>query len=269
MARFKPKLAVRALVTGALILGEIWVWNHFVRPWSLVRSGVAMLAEARLDEAIEALREAIRLRPDSVAAHANLGTALDRQGNVELGIAALRKAIRLDPGYAPAHSALGDVLSRIGKLDDAADEYRTATRLQPGDGLTGRASYMMGKTLRRQGKLEEAIAAYKDAIAAGAPSEMVFYDLYDAENAQKKASKAMAEYRDAIRAKPTEVAVHKNFFGTALLYQGKLSEAAVELREAIRLRPDFADAHYHLACTLIREEELVEAVVEPPGGDSP
>ena len=89
LPRFKPKLAVRVLVVVALILGGLWVWNRFIRPWSLVRSGVAMLAEARLDEAIAAFRETIRLRPDSVAAHANLGTALDRQGQVEAGIAAL------------------------------------------------------------------------------------------------------------------------------------------------------------------------------------
>ena len=73
-------------------------------------------AKAALEKAVEALREAIRLKPDFVQAHNNLGIALCGQGKKAEAIAELREAIRLKPDYANAHSNLGGALLQQGKL---------------------------------------------------------------------------------------------------------------------------------------------------------
>jgi tetratricopeptide (TPR) repeat protein len=228
LKRFKPSGAFAALVIGALILSGLWFWNNRLRPQWLVTSGTEMLHPGKLDEAIAAFRE----------------------------------AIRLNPGYAPAHSALGDALSLRAKRDEAIGEYRTAIRLDPDSDVAKKARHAIGTNLRKQGKLEEAIAAYKEAVAGGALSEDVYIELSDAEQAQRNVSEAMAEYLDAVRSKPTEFAVHKNLLGVVLRYEGKLSESVAALREAIRLRPDFADAHLNLARTLVSQDEPIAAIIE-------
>jgi tetratricopeptide (TPR) repeat protein len=189
-ARFKLTLAWVAAGTAALMFGALWLWDRSVQPQRLVESGVAMLGEARLDEAIAASREAIRLRPNYVEAHVNLGIALDRQGNVADAVPVLRRATQLDVEYAPAHAALADALARLGRLDEAIATYRIATRLNPAD---ARAAYRLGKVLAKQGKFEQAIAAYKAALKGQPPMEIIYYDLIDLERAQANATGGIAK----------------------------------------------------------------------------
>ena len=85
-----------------------------------------------MDEAIAEYREAIRLQPDFVHAHCNLGALLcDIKHDADAAAAAFRAAIRLDPDDAPAHYNLGNALRAKGHVDDAIAEYREAIRLDP------------------------------------------------------------------------------------------------------------------------------------------
>ena len=64
-----------------------------------------------------------------------------------------------------------------------------------------------------------------------------------------KLEEAIAEYREALRLKPDYPEAHANL-GNALKDQGKLDEAITECREALRLKPDYAEAHYNLGNAL-------------------
>src|SRR5580658_3340382 len=68
----------------------------------------------------------IRLQPDLVVAHYNLGNALSDQGKLEEAVAEFRKAIRLQPDAAAAHYNLGTTLKAQGKLEEAVAEFRKA-----------------------------------------------------------------------------------------------------------------------------------------------
>ena len=118
-------------------------------------------ADAALEKAVKALREAIRLKPDFAYAHANLGVALMRQGKLDEAIAEDREALRLRPDDAATRFNLGTALGRQGKLDEAIAEYREAIRLQPD---YAHAHSNLGLVLAAQGKLDEAIAEYREAI---------------------------------------------------------------------------------------------------------
>ena len=63
-------------------------------------NGVALLAQGRLEEAMAAFREAIRVKPDHANAHNNLGVALIKQGRWQEAMASFREAIRLNPKFA-------------------------------------------------------------------------------------------------------------------------------------------------------------------------
>jgi Flp pilus assembly protein TadD len=94
---------------------------------------VALLhAEAgHLDRTAQHFAETARVRPESAAAHYNLGNALFRQGRHAEAIASLRKALALDPDYALAHDGLGVALYSQGRLLEATNHYRQAVRLDP------------------------------------------------------------------------------------------------------------------------------------------
>ena len=72
----------------------------------LVNVGALLRERVRLPEAIERLREAIRLDSSLAPAHYNLGLTLYETGNAEEAEPVLIKAIELDPAFQAAHSTL-------------------------------------------------------------------------------------------------------------------------------------------------------------------
>ncbi len=68
--------------------------------------GAAFAELGRLDEAIDATREAVRLAPRDAAAHANLGLLLAARRDPNGARAHLRRALTLDPDDARARAAL-------------------------------------------------------------------------------------------------------------------------------------------------------------------
>ncbi len=59
-------------------------------------------------EAIEAYKQAIRINPDDVEAHNNLGNAYGNIGMYEEAIAAWKQVIRIDPKNAAVLVNLGN-----------------------------------------------------------------------------------------------------------------------------------------------------------------
>jgi tetratricopeptide (TPR) repeat protein/serine/threonine protein kinase len=206
--------------------------------------GVALMRQGKLDEAIAEDREAIRLRPDDGTTHFNLGTALGRQGKRDEAIVEFREAIRLQPDHAAAHVNLGNVLDGQGKLDEAIVEFREAIRLKPNF-----AHSNLGNALRRRGKLDEAIAEYREAIRLKPDDHIDHYNLGDSMRSLGKLGEAIAEYREAIRLNPDYAYAHSNL-GIALLAQGKVDESIAAHREAIRLNPNYPNIPNNLAWAL-------------------
>lgn len=84
-----------------------------------------------MDAAIIEWRTAVRLGPDFLNAHRNLGIALGMKGKLEVAIAELQEAIRLQPDDAKAHYALGWALDAEGDQSAALDALRQACLLDP------------------------------------------------------------------------------------------------------------------------------------------
>ena len=82
-----------------------------------------MHEKGQLDEAIAALREALRIKPDIAEAHNNLGNILRDRGLLDDAVAALRQSIRLTPDFAQAHYHLGVALLLKGDSIDGWSEY--------------------------------------------------------------------------------------------------------------------------------------------------
>jgi len=175
--------------------------------WNIL--GAAAAQTGQIDQAINAFKTVIAIKPDYAEAHSNLGNVLKDQGKLEEAIEAYNKALSLKPDYAEAYNNMGNILMDQGKLEGATEAYNKALSLKPD---YADAYYNLGNVLKDQGKLEEAIEAYDKSLSL----------------------------------KPDYVKAHKNM-GVVLINQGKLDEAIEAYKKALSLKPDYAEASHILS----------------------
>ncbi len=112
------------------------IWKDTVakrpnNPRARVSYGVDLYAAGRLADAERELREAVRLKETSAAAHANLGPVLCSLGNVDECIVHLERALALDPEYTSARANLAEAYGASGKRALAARQFALALKAAP------------------------------------------------------------------------------------------------------------------------------------------
>src|SRR5208283_5758771 len=93
----------------------------------------------RVDEALDELRTAIRLKPGYRDARKNLAAILERisseeanRGDLAHAIAGYREAVAVEPDNADARADLGLALATTGQVAEALTELKEGVRLAPG-----------------------------------------------------------------------------------------------------------------------------------------
>ncbi|MCX7806336.1 MAG: tetratricopeptide repeat protein, partial [Planctomycetota bacterium] len=117
----------------------------------------------RMEEALRAWREALRLEPDDAKANNNLGGLLLRQGQLEEAEALLRKSLAADPELVGARNNLGLLLMQRGRWEDARREFEQALRVAPS---SAEARVNLGAVLLVQGRPAEAVRLLREVLAA-------------------------------------------------------------------------------------------------------
>jgi predicted O-linked N-acetylglucosamine transferase (SPINDLY family) len=84
----------------------------------------ALLLEGGGDEAITALKNAVRLMPRDPEAQANLGLALAKAGQFQAAEVCLHEALEVEPEFAAAHYRLGVTYEMQGRFTEAAASLR-------------------------------------------------------------------------------------------------------------------------------------------------
>src|SRR5213593_3157864 len=119
----------------------------------------------------------------------------------------------------------------------------------------------MGEAYRTAGKLEDAIACYRQALALKPDYAEAHTNLGIALWDQGKVAEAIACYRQALALKPNYVEAHYNL-GNALLDQGKLAGAIACFRQALALKPNYVDAHLSLGLAFLSAGDLSSGFTE-------
>ena len=159
-------------------------------------------------------------------------------------------------GKARPHNNLGHALAEQGKLDEAIVHYYEAIRLKP-DYV--KAHNNLGVALDQQGKVEEAIAHFTEALRIKPEDVEAHNNLGNALARQGKVKEAIAHYLQALRINPACAETHSNL-GILLAWQGDLDGAVNHFSVAVRIKPDFAKAHYNLGLGLAMQGKLDEAI---------
>jgi tetratricopeptide (TPR) repeat protein/serine/threonine protein kinase len=170
-------------------------------------------------------------------------------------------ALALRPKSPGLLNNLGMALQAGGRLDEALAAYRESVDRQPG--WSG-GHYNLGNALHDKGQLDEAIAAYHAALRLRKDFPDAYYNLGNALRAKGRSEEAIAAYREALATKqgfPTAYKAHYNL-GLALQDKGRLDRAIAAYREALRLKKDFPEAHVNLGNALRAKGRTDEAIAE-------
>jgi tetratricopeptide (TPR) repeat protein len=194
-------------------------------------------------EAIESLKQAVRLKPDYAFAYGFLGQAYDRLNRTDEAIAALKQATRIDPNTSAFHGVLGEIYVGAKRFREGAEELEQALRLKPGD----RWSKALDQAL--DGMVSEGI----DDLEANKyePAREIFTAVLriHPEDASALTLVGVAylrlkQYPEAINSlkQSTRLAPKEHFtwgvLGEVYLTQQQNQEAIAAYTEALRLKPD-------------------------------
>lgn len=92
--------------------------------------GAALAQQQQYPQAIEYLRRAIELQPDSTWAHYEMGFSLLKSGDYKTAVVHLEIASSRLPEFAAAHSLLAQAYDHLGRTEDARREHSRSTALQ-------------------------------------------------------------------------------------------------------------------------------------------
>ncbi|MEI7773216.1 MAG: tetratricopeptide repeat protein, partial [Verrucomicrobiota bacterium] len=125
-------------------------------------------------EAAAYLERALEIHSGSVHLHHNYGVALQGLKRYNDAFNAFRRAVELRPYSDVSLTMAGSVLRLLGRLSEALEFHGAAIRVNPTSGL---ALYNMGNALQEQGELHAAADAYRKALAIQPDWEDLLHNL--------------------------------------------------------------------------------------------
>jgi tetratricopeptide (TPR) repeat protein len=89
--------------------------------------GASLARQHQYPQAIEYLRHAIELQPDSTWAHFEMGSSLLKSGDYKTAVIHLEIASGRLPGFSDAHALLAEAYEHLGRTEDAKRERQKST----------------------------------------------------------------------------------------------------------------------------------------------
>jgi tetratricopeptide (TPR) repeat protein len=161
-----------------------------------------------------------------------------------------------------AEGNLGHALASEGRLDEAITHYREAVRIHPG---YAEAHNNLGLALARQGRIEEAIPHYTEALRLSPGYFEAHSNLGAALAGLGRYGEAITHFSEALTLQPDNALARQNLvqarrdFGRAQADQGNIDQAIEQFLEAVRLEPGIADLQYDLGVMYARKGDLPSA----------
>jgi predicted O-linked N-acetylglucosamine transferase (SPINDLY family) len=213
----------------------------------LIAEGNRAEGEGRLAEACELYRKAVQAAPDYAKAHVNLGIGLEAQGDLDGAMRCFEDALAADADDPFAGYNLGNHLYRRGELERAERLFRAALRARPD---FAEALVMLANVLDSRGEAAAAFAALESAVRLRADYASLFFrQRCESANSlvrQGRLEQAVERYREALRFKADSLDAQYGL-AAALRHLGRHDEATAAFETAMRLTPHSAQGYYQLA----------------------
>ena len=163
--------------------------------------------------------------------------------------------LRKNPNCAMVHYNLANVLRSEGKFDEAVSQYRNAIFIDPD---YTKAYNNLGVALESQGKFDDALLNFNYALKLNPDYSDVHHNIAALLQSQGKVDEAAGHLLQALKINPDDFEAHYNI-AAIFESQGKFDEAISHYQQALRIRPDYAHAHNNLAVILKAHGRLDDA----------
>jgi tetratricopeptide (TPR) repeat protein len=157
---------------------------------------------------------------------------------------------------AMAESLLGETLGKQGRYDEAVVHLQQALLLIPDFPA---AQNNLGVILGKAGRYDEAITHLQEAIRLKPREADPHCNLADALFFTGRLDAAVKEYQTAIELKPDDPDIHEKL-ARLLSSGGQFDEAIPHYREALRLNPHLAEAACGLGIALLKLQHFPDAI---------
>jgi Tfp pilus assembly protein PilF len=162
--------------------------------------GEALYGQGRIDEALEHLNRSAQIQPTDTAFF-EIGTIKLLQKKLDEAKFYFEQAL-LYPGdattLAQVHNSLAVIDMQQGSLADAEKHFRESIALDP---LSARHREAFGWLLVKEGRYDEAIAQYEQAVKI-APDALAYFSLGSALEEERKLPQAADAYRKTLALAP-------------------------------------------------------------------
>ena len=111
----------------------------------------------KVDEEIQAYKQAIKFKPDYTVAYERLGSRYLKSKKFAEAVEIFKQLSTLKPGDAVSPNNMGEAYLELNKLNEAQEAFRQAIRLKPD---YGKAYYNLGKCLLAMGNRDAALEQY-------------------------------------------------------------------------------------------------------------
>jgi Flp pilus assembly protein TadD len=146
---------------------------------------IAPQATAQIKQAkspsLGALKEAVQKNPKDAEAYYKLGLAYSQQGNDAEAIKALDQAVKLKPNFQAARQSLGDEYDRRGialaennQFRDAENAFAKAIKANPDD---NKPYFNLGVTYGKEGRWADAATAFQQSLERDPNNPYARYNL--------------------------------------------------------------------------------------------
>ncbi len=205
----------------------------------ILARGLTHLQRGQLDQAESAFRALLDEQPDHPDALHGLALVAYQAQNHDWAYRLASQAVsRSRKRVAGYYRTLGRACRALGKPDEAIRAYRAALAIEP---ALADVHVSIGIVLREQGEVRAAIGAYRKALS----QQPALFEAYvNLENAVREAG-AWDDHRrwlESHAAGAAEFAEPQFFLGKLALSEGRRDAALKHLRNALQHNPSFADA---------------------------
>ena len=210
------------------------------------------MAESSIDEVIaEAQHGRVKVTP---ARAIEMAGQLFSRGEFAQAERVCRQLIAARADSSDAHNILGVTLARLERMDEAVAALKRAIEI---NGAPASYHANLGEILRQAGRLDEASAAIEQAIRLEPDNAQAHNNLGIVQYERKEFEPAVASYRRALELRPG-MAEALNNLGNALRATGDSKGAFDAYRDALAQRAVYPEAHNNLG-TLLQQDGKVEA----------
>lgn len=189
------------------------------------------------------------------------GVACANQGMTASAIGAYRRAVEKMPTYGPATRELAKLYLEGDRPNEALAVCSSFLRVQP---ATPELLLLQGDAFAVTGRMDEAVSAYRQIRALGAPSPGLLARLGEAYHATGRMDRAIDAYDEAVSARPDSTALR---YRLAQLYSrtGQTGRAIAQYEALLSQEPENHLWHARLGGALL-EQSLADSLFDVDSG---